>query len=688
MTFDPEKTLICDTECYPNFWSIGFRRMSDGKTLVMEHSTRRPLDQAKRDRIAALHANNTIVGYNYLNYDMPMVAGAAIEGLDNAGLKRLNDAIIVGNAKHWQHENLTIPRGWQDQIVDLMEPHPDARASLKTLAGRLHAPLLQDLPYEPDTELTEDEMDIVLSYMGNDLQNTHLLLNSLMDAMEMRRQLSSDFGLNMISKSDAQAGEAMIKKRVEQVRGEKVYKVETPAGTTFRYNVPDWLKYETPQLQALLEKIRGSEFIVKADGKVKAPTWLEEESTLTIGDTEYAMGIGGLHSTEKNRAVHADDDHVLLDFDVASYYPAIILNAGLYPRALGPSFIDVYREIRDERVVAKRRAAEIKDVDLPALRQRKADSDDAKREIKKRYLALEDELAACKTKDKGLKIALNGCFGKLGSPYSVLYAPHLMIAITLGGQLALLMLIERAEAAGIRVVSGNTDGVVFRCPRDLAGPVEKSRVTEGLLAEIVSEWESETGFELEATEYTALYNASVNSYYAFQPGGKVKVKGKGWTGRHEGDMRSQLMKNPAAEVVALAVIAFIRDGVPLEDTIRGCTDIRDFVTVVNVAGGGTWRGEYLGKVVRYYWSTDGDEILYKKADDRTGNHKKVSKSDGARPLMNLPPDDALPLDIDYARYVQEARETLMDIGFDKRPQKVRPLRLAKWSAMAWFAVAV
>lgn len=659
MTFDPERTLISDTEAYPNFWSIGFRRMSDGKVLIFEHSRRKPLTQEERDRIAHLMAKYTVVGYNFINYDMPMIAGAVVENFSNSQLKTLNDRIIVGKAKHWELDDISIPRSWQDNIVDLMpvSPAPPTKTggesfptSLKTLAGRMHAPLMQDLPYQPDTELTEEEMDNVLAYMGNDLQNTHLLFDSLMDALEMRRTIGADFGLNFMAKSDAQMGEGMIKKRVEQVRGERVSKVVTPAGTTFPYKVPEWLKFETPQLQKLLERLRTSEFIVQPNGKVQAPRWLEEESTLTIGGTEYAMGIGGLHSTEKNRAVHSDEDHVLLDFDVASYYPAIILNAGLYPRALGREFIDVYREIRDERVVAKR--------------------------------------SGNKTKDKGLKIALNGTFGKLGSSFSVLYAPHLMIAITLGGQLALLMLIERAEAAGIQVVSGNTDGVVFRCPRDMAGPVENSRVKEGILAEIVAEWEEETGFELEATEYLSLYNASVNSYYAFQPGGKVKVKGKGWTGRHDNDIRTQLMKNPSSEVVALAVIAFIRDSTPLEDTISACTDLRDFVTVVNVAGGGTWRGQYLGKVVRFYYSTDGEEIFYKNADARTGNHKRVGKSDGARPLMNLPEDGALPADIDYARYVQEARETLMDIGFDRRPPKVRPLRLAKWSAMAYFAVGV
>ena len=150
------------------------------------------------------------------------------------------------------------------------------------------------------------------------------------------------------------------------------------------------------------------------------------------------MGIGGLHSTESGRSVHSDHEYVLVDADVASQYPSIILQTGLTPMSLGEPFLEVYGAIKDERLVAKR--------------------------------------AKDKVKDKGLKIALNGSYGKLGSPYSVLYAPHLMIATTLTGQLSLLMLIERAESAGIPVVSGNTDGVVFRCPRKLYGGVDRDRL--------------------------------------------------------------------------------------------------------------------------------------------------------------------------------------------------------------------
>jgi hypothetical protein len=295
-------------------------------------------------------------------------------------------------------------------------------------------------------------------------------------------------------------------------------------------------------------------------------------------------------------------------------------------------------------------------------------------ELKVEIARLEAERNQHKAAAEGLKISANGVYGKLGSIYSVLYAPHLMIAVTLTGQLALLMLIERAEAAGIPVVSANTDGVVFRCPADLRPTLDA----------ITKAWEAETGFELESTQYQALHSASVNSYIAIKDDGKAKRKGPLSNPYKEG-MRDQLMKNPSMGVCSDAVVEFLATGAPIEDYIRGCREIKDFVTVVNVQGGGTWRGQYLGKVVRYVWSTDGEEILYKTAHAATGNHKKVSKTDGCRPLMELP--DAFPDDIDYPRYIAEAKEMLMDIGFDQRPPPVKPVRLFKYNALLWWALA-
>lgn len=297
-------------------------------------------------------------------------------------------------------------------------------------------------------------------------------------------------------------------------------------------------------------------------------------------------------------------------------------------------------------------------------------------EIRAKIDVLKDERRTQQTKAEGLKISSNGTFGKLGSRYSVLYAPHLLTTVTITGQLVLLMLIERAEQAGISVVSANTDGVVFRVRRD----------REAELFAITRQWEADTDFELEDTPYQSLYSQSVNTYIAIKPDGSTKRKGVLANPRGEGDMRGQLMKNPQMAVCSDAVVEYLLHGTPLAETIRACGDVRDFLTVVKVQGGAAWRGEYLGKVVRYIWSTDGEEILYKVAHATTGNFKRVSKSEGCRPVMELP--DALPDDLDYDRYIAAAEEILHDIGAVYRPPVVKPLRIFKHSAILWWAIAV
>lgn len=648
---DDKPTLFADIENYRNFFFAGFKRISDGKTVGIEMSSRtaREDDDAKRARVRGILLQNKIVTFNGDGYDLPLL-WYFVTGATNDELKEASDRIIKGNVRKWLVQEMLgirVPR--EIDHIDLIEPQPNPFIGLKALAGRMHCERLQELPVEPDTWLSEEQMDALVDYcLNSDLPATERLREFILDAIEMREVIGAEYGMDFRSKSDAQMGEAMIKKRVEQKLGERVQKVNTPPGTTFKFPIPPYIRYVNPDLQNMVERLRETTFYVEASGKVELPDWLDGKE-ITIGESTYAMGIGGLHSTEANRSLYSDDDTVLVDVDVASYYPAIIINSGLYPKALGQEFINVFRSIRDERVAAK--------------------------------------AAQNSTVEKGLKIALNGCFGKLGSPYSVLYAPHLMIATTLTGQLALLMLIDRAEQAGISVVSANTDGLVFRVPREeCAFPIDKTRLTgEGALRGLVEAWERDTGFVLEATEYLSLHNSSVNSYIAVKPDGKTKIKGPLATPRHEGDKRTQLMKNPQAEIVSLAVVALITKGVPLEETIRGSKDIRDFVSVVKVDGGATWRDRYLGKVVRYYWAKDGDEILRKKGHWKTGTHGKVPKTDGCRPLMDLPTQ--FPEDIDYERYVAEANEALMDIGYVERPPVIKPLRVYKHSAILWWALA-
>lgn len=615
-----KRTLSCDIEVYQNFFLIAFMDVASRQIRYFEMSDRCDLDA---DRIRTIMRSCQIITFNGLNYDIPLIY-LALTGAKLGALKAASNRIINENMKWWE-----VPKAlgvWLPEIdhVDLIEPNPAVMQGLKVLNGRLHGPRMQDLPYHHEAILTHEQMDNVIDYCGNDLDATTRLFEALEEPLQMREEIGRQYGLGDVrSKSDAQLGEAIIKKRVEQITGHKPYRDSVPPGTTFQYQVPDFVRFETPYLQSLLNDVVGTTFKVKADGRVSMPKSLDGRY-LELGQTTYKMGIGGLHSTEANRSVKADENHVLIDADVASQYPSIILRLGLKPKALGPAFLDAYQAIYDERRAAKR--------------------------------------AGDKVRDKGGKIALNGCYGKLASKWSVLHDPAQQIAVTLTGQLTLLMLIEKAEQAGISVVSGNTDGVVFRLPCCDHEGFDGDRLAGGRLKEITDWWEKLTGFDLEFAEYSAIYNLSVNAYFALKPDGSVKRKGPLSNPWKEGDedLRAQMMKNPNMTICSDAALAWIKDGIDPADTIRNCQDIRGFVTVVNVRGGGKWREEAIGKVVRYAWCVGGEPIYYVEPHPTTGNFKKVSKTDGCRPLMNLP--EEFPEDIDFERYIAESWDILRAVG--------------------------
>jgi len=229
-----------------------------------------------------------------------------------------------------------------------------------------------------------------------------------------------------------------------------------------------------------------------------------------------------------------------------------------------------------------------------------------KNEITKRIAELKSERLTVVTQVASNKLSLNGSFGKLGSKYSALYAPDLMMTVTLTGQLSLLMLIERLELAGVSVVSANTDGFVSLVDKE----------DYGVYDDICFDWELDTGFELEETRYRALYSRDVNNYLAVTEKGS---KGKGIF------TPAGLMKNPTAGVCVEAITQYLVNGALIGRTIRNEEDLTKFITARTVNGGAAWRGQYLGRVVRWIYSPDGEKITYKK------NGNKVAGSDGACP---------------------------------------------------------
>lgn len=660
--------LLFDIECYPNFFCASFRSATTGRAIIINNEEdEEQLDEYDRNKLRWILENFTTVGFNSLNYDLPITT-LAIAGKRTELLKAASDLIVTQNfsARDVLRQYRVKPLQSIDHI-DLIEVAP-LFASLKIYGGRLHTPRMQDLPFPPDRVLNDAQKACVLWYNANsDLTSTGFLHESLKAEIDLRTQMSNEYGIDLRSKSDAQIAEAVIGHELRKLLGKKIDRPQIDPGTSFKYQVPSFIRYSTPLMKWALDVVANARFVVTDYGNAAMPKEIKD-LCITIANSTYRMGIGGLHSSEKTCAHVADEEYEIIDKDVTSYYPSIILNLGLFPDHLGPSFLQVYRNIVSRRVAAKR--------------------------------------AGDKVTANSLKITINGSFGKLGNAYSIFYSPHLLIQVTVTGQLSLLMLIERLELAGISVVSANTDGIVIKCKRSMRAQMDA----------IVKGWEQDTGFETEETLYSAIYSRDVNNYIAIKPDGTTKNKGAYANPWRNGSLSAEcLHKNPTATICIDAVEQFLTKGTPIMTTVESCTDIRKFVHVRNVKGGAvkvwsrtpppphkseaeliqmagyvrftddTWvepddklgryamnteraykkawdalstegKTEYLGKSIRWYYAKgEKGAIVYANS----GN--KVPRTEGAMPLMDLPKE--FPQDVDTNWYITECEKILTEIGY-------------------------
>lgn len=599
-------TLTFDVECYSNYFLISFKSYETKKIVYFEMS---PDSLINYNKLEWVLWNFILVGFNSTNYDLPMIF-LCMKGLSTQQLKAVSDRIINEDLKPRNIElefKIKIPV--KINHIDLIEVAP-LSASLKTYAGRLHCHKMQDLPFDPNQPLTKEQAKLILDYCDNDLDNTGLLLESLAQQIKLRCDMSEQYQLDLRSRSDAQIAEHVIASEVAKINKSWPRRPAILEGQSYRYQVPSFLAYASAPLRAVLELVSTLDFTLGASGAVEMPSALKDMK-VNIGNAVYKMGIGGLHSTEEKVSYKADENTYIIDRDVASYYPAIILNQNLAPKQMGKAFIDVYRSLVNRRLKAKR--------------------------------------AGDKVNADSLKIVINGSFGKLGSRYSCLYSPDLMLQVTITGQLALLMLIEAVEIVGIPVISANTDGILIKCP--------KSRYDE--LNSIIKQWETVTQFETEETKYKAVYSRDVNNYIAIKEDNTAKVKG---TYSEKGSaLNSVLSKNPEKLICNDAIIALLTNGTPIEQTIKNCLDIRRFIVVRNVKGGAHKNGKYLGKVVRWYYAKNEIGTINYVL---TGN--KVPNTEGAKPMMVLAP--SIPDDLNFDYYINETEEMLYDLGYYKPKQ--------------------
>ena len=586
-------------------------------------------------RFETLLPNYTWVGFNSENFDRPLIA-AALMGYDEHGIKVLAENIIREEMRSWQtYKEFKLDFIDYDHI-DLIDVAPGVMVSLKTYAGRMGYPTMVDMPFHHDQDLTPSQLTQLESYCINDLGVTEALFNQLKTEIELRNELTNEYGIDLRSKSDAQIAEVILKEKCG------IRKRDTKIPSSVRYTTPKFIKTTSPAIKELIELLNEHDFKINyANGSPLVPEFLNEP--VRINNGFYQMGVGGLHSThDQNMYLESSDTLCMSDFDVASYYPNIMMKAGLIPKLggnKGELFIEAYRHIYEQRMEAKR--------------------------------------AGNKKVANSLKITLNGTFGKLGNLYCSFYSPDLLLAVTITGQLNLLCLIyELEKIKGVQIRSANTDGVLVAYP-----PETRERVLA-----VFTKNSGRTGFEYEETPYTKYAAKDVNNYYAMKPDGNVKRKGL------YAVAGVQEMKNPTMEVCSDAVAEYLSKGTSIGEFIRSCKEIKDFVAIRNVKGGGVqhlktklvddWEeigdrlwvhpgmttkpvkrksrppprevgvgGKPFGRVARWYMTTEKLPPL-----SYLGSGNTVPKTEGGKLCLTLP--TTLPKGLNKAWYISEALDIM------------------------------
>lgn len=511
--------------------------------------------------------------------------------------------------------------------IDLQEV-ANLRKSLKMVAINLKWPLI--LEFDKDWESTIDsgqEVRDLLRYNLNDVEITEEFFKELREDINLRAFMSAKYGVNVISKAEQKVADAVLRKLYQQKTGvpDRVFaqrRTERLDKIHFGNIIDEDISFHNENLQDLLSRLKDTSIDVFARGNEKYESEDFEEHVV-VGNMEYKIAKGGLHSENEPEFLESTETVKLIDADVTSFYPYLVFTKNIYPEHLGEDFTDLMEQITTLRVEYK----------------------------------YSDEEGSDRNSDV-LKIVINASYGKLGDPYSWLFDLKAMYAVTINGQLELLRLIDMLEHHDFEVVYANTDGVTAKVPTD--------RMEE--YDEILEEWEEKTGMILDKDHFSKMAIADVNNYIVEFEDGYVKRKGRMNKNRHKGKFGiGRSFHNP---VVPMAAEEFLLNDKPIAETIKEHDDIYDFCQAqrpgrkfdifYQYIEDGKIKEESKQRSNRYFIARKGRGGQLLKRDDEK-ELRMVAGEDVV--LVNEPPEDEESLR-DLVReeyYIQEARKLVVPI---------------------------
>jgi len=586
------------------------------------------------------------VGYNNLRFDSQVVEWIIrnhqnwheIGALDVCALIAQKAADIIHDANYdvfpeYREEWLS------NKQIDLFRvnhyDNKNRRVSLKRLEFEMDLENIEEMPiHHTKTNMTDDEIELTIDYCRNDIYatyefylvttgNTEHPLYKGNNQIELRQDIEEEFGIPCLNYSDSKIGDEMIKKYYCSEKG--IQYSDLPKKGYFRKEVKarnciaDYVTFQTPELQAFLKHVKKQIFTMTDDFK----------ESLVFYNNTYTFAKGGLHTENKPKIFEADEDVEIIDWDVSSYYPAIIINNGKYPQHLGKEFLRGYKQMFEKRLELK-------------------------------PLAKKDKKIAGIV--GALKLAVNSVYGKSSDMQNWIYDRQLTMFTTITGELSLLMLIEQYELNGIHVISANTDGVTIQ--------IDKNKIDK--MHEINKWWMDLTTYELERTDYAKIIFSTVNDYLAIKTNGEIKKKGDFLTD-------FELHKNKSGRVIPMALEQYFVHNIPIADTITNHNNIYDFALRQKASKDFHYEGvagakrTVYNKLIRYYVSNTGEKLLKIKNPDCTTNAADVSQVEAGEWLMTvcnkLTKDH--PLDnINHAYYIERAERIVHKIQLEGKKRKI------------------
>ncbi len=507
--------VFFDCEVFKNDWLFCFEFNDTGKRFEFHNNN---------DGLKAFYEtykDYIFCGHNVKGYDQYILRAIVQENASTTFVKEVNDWIISGE-QGWQYPNFSsrFSMNLCDTINDIVP-----RKSLKELEFNMGINIKEsDVPFDLPRKLTTEELQDVKYYCWNDVEAVRHLFFNRMDYFEPKVTLCTMKGIHLgtgLKMTNAQLVAKFLNCQKQDYSSD-AYQYEFPIELDQHYLTNEMKDF-------FLNRLRPT-------GDENIDEFRTPKLDLEIAGVPHTLGIGGIHGALPLYHAQSDKDYIIVGSDVASYYPALAINFGLLSRALD---LPLYRQIRDDRIEFKRLAKEAKKIG--------------------------DDGAFTKYNNmaNAYKLILNTSYGISLSKFSDAFDMKGGRSICINGQVFLIMMIGMLQEhiSSFELIQSNTDGIVFK--------VLRNQLDNAI--EVMDNWCSITGLELEHDYMKSIHQRDVNNYMYVGEDGSIKAKG-GVLSQYKGG--NWKVKN--MPILDKALVNYFKDGTPIEDTIQNEGDIIQF----------------------------------------------------------------------------------------------------------------